>query len=140
MEKACRTISVSCGNSFSIVIMLDIMFCLSICKNLLYFLAIKLLNFIHYENSIRYYRAVDSKDLKGFIIFLHHYNNILELYFYVLWWLYALFSCSSCNRRCSWRKMIALYIAYTLFLFPLELWFQMWTGGTQIVLVIYIMS
>lgn len=81
MEKTCRTISVSCGNSFSIFIMLDIMFCLSICKNLLYFLAIKLPNFIHYENSIRYYRAVDSKDLKEFIIFLHHYNNILELYF-----------------------------------------------------------
>lgn len=140
MEKTCRTISVSCSNSFSIFIMLDIMFCLSICKNLLYFLAIKFLNFLHYENNIWFYRAVYKKYLKEFIIFLHHYNNILELHFMCcgdsLPFLLAVPAAGDAAKE----KLYPLYIAYILFLFPLELWFQMWTGGTQISLVIHIMS
>jgi len=37
MEQTCRAFSVSCGYSFKIFILLDIMLCLNICKNLLYF-------------------------------------------------------------------------------------------------------
>lgn len=139
MEKTCRTISVSCGYSFSILIMLDIMLCLSICKNLLYFLAIKLLNFLHYENNVRFYRAVYKKYLKEFIIFLHHYNNIPELHFMCCGDSMPFLLAVPATEDAA-KEKLHLSIAYILFLFPLELWFRMWTGGAQIGLVIYIMN
>lgn len=41
------------------------------CKNLLHYLATKLLNFLHYENIVRFCRAVCKKYLKELIIFLN---------------------------------------------------------------------